>query len=50
MADLDRVKVSSDGKTVADHARAWVWHQTVTETLPRAPTASSRPPHPFWAV
>jgi transposase len=30
-ADLDRVKVSCDGKLVADHERIWGWHQTVTD-------------------
>jgi hypothetical protein len=31
VADLDRVRVFSDGKTVADHARVWAWHQTLTD-------------------
>jgi len=31
VADLDRVKVLCDGKTVADHARVWAWHQTITD-------------------
>ena len=31
VADLDRVKVFSDGKTVADHERVWAWHQTLTD-------------------
>lgn len=31
VADLDRVKVFSDGKTVADHQRVWAWHQTLTD-------------------
>ena len=30
-ADLDRVQVFCDGKTVADHERVWAWHQTITE-------------------
>ena len=30
-ADLDRVKVFCDGKTVADHERVWAWHQTITD-------------------
>ena len=38
VADLDRVKVFCDGKTVADHERVWAWHQTITD-----PT-TSRPP------
>jgi hypothetical protein len=31
VADLDRVKVFCDGKTVADHERVWAWHQTITD-------------------
>ena len=31
VADLDRVRVLSDGKTVADHERVWAWHQTITD-------------------
>jgi transposase len=31
VADLDRVRVLSDGKTVADHQRVWAWHQTLTD-------------------
>ena len=31
IADLDRVKVFCDGKTVADHERVWAWHQTITD-------------------
>jgi transposase len=31
VADLDRVKVFSDGKAVADHQRVWAWHQTITD-------------------
>jgi hypothetical protein len=31
VADLDRVKVFSDGRTVADHDRVWAWHQTITD-------------------
>lgn len=30
-ADLDRVRVSCDGTTVADHDRAWARHQTITD-------------------
>ena len=30
-ADLDRVRVFSDGRTVADHERVWAWHQTITD-------------------
>lgn len=31
VADLDRVRVLCDGKTVADHERAWAWHQSITD-------------------
>jgi hypothetical protein len=31
IADLDRMKVFCDGKTVADHERVWAWHQTITD-------------------
>ena len=31
VADLDRVKVFSDGRTVADHERIWAKHQTISD-------------------
>ena len=31
VADLDRVQVFSSGRLVADHPRAWAWHQTITD-------------------
>ena len=31
VADLDRVKVYCEGRVVADHQRAWAWHQTLTD-------------------
>ena len=31
VADLDRVRVFCEGKTVADHQRVWAWHQTITD-------------------
>jgi hypothetical protein len=31
-ADVDRVWVLCDGKTVADHERIWAWHQTVSDS------------------
>jgi transposase len=31
VANLDRVRVFSDGKTVADHERVWARHQTLTD-------------------
>jgi transposase len=30
-ADLDRVQVFCDGKSVAEHERVWAWHQTITD-------------------
>jgi hypothetical protein len=36
VADLDRVRVFCDGKTVADHERVWAWHQTITDSEHRA--------------
>ena len=36
LADLDRVRVFCDGKTVADHERVWAWHQTITDPEHRA--------------
>ena len=30
-ADLDRVWVTCEGTVVADHARVWAWHQTITD-------------------
>lgn len=31
IADLHRVRVLCGGQVVADHARAWAWHQTITD-------------------
>jgi hypothetical protein len=31
IADLDRVRVVCDGKTVADHERIWAAHQTISD-------------------
>ena len=30
-ADLERVWVTCEGTVVADHARVWAWHQTITD-------------------
>jgi hypothetical protein len=30
-ADLDRVRVHCDGRLVADHARCWARHQTISD-------------------
>ena len=44
VADLDRVKVFCDGRTVADHARVWAWHQTITDPEHSRPPRAA--PHP----
>jgi transposase len=31
IADLTRVRVLCDGKSVADHERVWAWHQTISD-------------------
>jgi transposase len=31
IADLHRVRVRCDGRTVADHERVWAWHQTISD-------------------
>ena len=31
IADLDRVRAVCDGRVVADHQRAWAWHQTIAD-------------------
>jgi hypothetical protein len=31
IADLHRVCVLCDGRTVADHERVWAWHQTISD-------------------
>ena len=31
IADLHRVRVICGGQMVADHERAWAWHQTITD-------------------
>ena len=36
IAGLDRVRVLSGGQLVADHERAWSWHQTITDPGHRA--------------
>jgi transposase len=41
-AGLDRVRVFCDGKIVADHARAWARHQTITDPLHLAAATALR--------
>ena len=31
IADLDRVRVLCDGRTVASHERVWAWHQSISD-------------------
>lgn len=31
IVDLHRVKAACDGRVVADHERAWAWHQSITD-------------------
>jgi uncharacterized cysteine cluster protein YcgN (CxxCxxCC family) len=31
IVDLQRVKALCDGRLVADHERAWAWHQTISD-------------------
>jgi hypothetical protein len=47
VADLDRVKVFCDGKTVADHERVWAWHQTITD--PEHREAANMPQVFVWS-
>ena len=55
MADLARVRAFCDGQVVADHERAWAWHQSISDpghiAAARAmrrdrDTALHRPPEP----
>jgi transposase len=41
-ADLDRVRVHSDGHLVADHARCWARHQTISDPVHLAAAARLR--------
>jgi transposase len=42
IAGLDRVRVLSGGQLVADHERAWSWHQTITDPCHHAAAAALR--------
>jgi transposase len=44
-ADLDRVRVDSDGRLVADHARCWARHQTISDPAHLAAAAGLRRAH-----
>jgi transposase len=41
-ADLGRVRVSCDGRVVADHERAWARHQTITDSAHLAAAQAMR--------
>jgi transposase len=54
-ADLERVRVLCEGQVVADHQRAWAWHQSISDSAHVAAaralrrqrvTALRRPPEP----
>ena len=42
VAGLDRVRAFCGGQLVADHERAWAWHQTITDPEHRAAAAALR--------
>jgi transposase len=42
IAGLDRVRVVCDGRVVADHERAWAWHQTITDPAHHAAATALR--------
>jgi hypothetical protein len=44
-ADLDRVRVHRDGRLVADHARCWARHQTISDPAHLAAAARLRQAH-----
>jgi transposase len=44
-ADLDRVRVTCEGRLVADHARVWARHQTLTDPTHRTAATRLRAEH-----
>jgi transposase len=42
IAGLDRVRAFCGGQVVADHERAWAWHQVITDPQHKAAAASLR--------
>ena len=42
IAGLDRVRVFCGGQLVADHERAWAWHQVITDPEHKAAAAGLR--------
>ena len=42
IADLGRVRVLCGGQVVADHERAWAWHQTITDPAHHAAAKALR--------
>jgi transposase len=49
-AGLDRVKVSCDGRVVADHGRCWARHQTISDPGHLAAAKAMRTPRRLAAV
>jgi Mu transposase-like protein len=44
IVDLARVKALCDGRLVADHERAWAWHQTINDPAHLAAAKKLRTP------
>jgi transposase len=42
IAGLDRARVLCEGRAVADHERAWAWHQTITDPAHHAAATALR--------
>jgi hypothetical protein len=42
VAGLDRVRAFCGGQVVADHERAWAWHQVITDPEHKAAAAGLR--------
>jgi transposase len=48
-ADLERVRATCEGRLVADHARCWARHQSLTDPVHRAAAEALRAEHrPTW--
>ena len=41
-ADLQTVRVCCEGRPVAEHARSWAWHQTITDPVHHAAATALR--------
>jgi hypothetical protein len=42
VAGLDRVRDLCEGRAVAEHGRAWAWHQTITDPAHHAAAKALR--------